>query len=149
MKTWAFVGAAGFFTAFAVAACADGSTSNESAGDDDLTSATDASVDSGKGKKTSVSTTLPATDDTGSGTDDQGTDDWAKIVDSGVTKDSGVKVVDSGVTPPASKDCDLSGTLKPTLYSAKYALGTLGDCPCSTGQCCYAPAGLALGCVSE
>ena len=148
MKTWAFVGVAGFFTAFSVAACADGSTSGESVGDDDLTSTSDASVDSGKGKKTSVATTLPATDDTG--TDDQGTDDWAKIVDSGVAKDSGVKVVDSGVAPPpAGKDCDLSGTLKPALYSAKYALGTRGDCPGSTGQCCYAPAGLALGCVTE
>ncbi len=146
MKKWAFVGIAGSFTALVLAACADGSTSNDAVGDDDLTSTKDASIDSSKAK-TSVSTTLPSTDDTG--TDDQGTDDWARIVDSGVQKDSGAKVIDSGVTPALSKDCDLSGTLKPALYSAKYALGTLGDCPCSAGQCCYALGGLPLGCVTE
>lgn len=137
MKKWVLVLASASLLATFVGACADGSTDNNVTDDDAVSTSKETAKDSGKGKSSSTSTTLPTTDDVASnGTDETGTDDTGFIFDSGVG-DSGKGSTDSGV-PQTSVDCDTSNPLN----SIKYAAEALSQdvpvpCPCNAGQCCY------------
>lgn len=145
MKKWIFVFASASLLATLASACADGSTTtNNSNTDEEVTVTTESTKKDSGAKKTTTSTssTLPSTDDTGKSTDDTGSDDTGFIFDSGTN----TTPVDSGV-PTSSAACDVSSNGKAALYAAKYALGTIGDCPCAAGQCCYELVGVPLGCV--